>query len=222
MEIYRPKGRAREYSPLALNDFQGCDHNCDYCYVPRMVGRWNKNYQHGNVINPSLMDFQKIEKSAKKWHGCNEQILLSFTGDPYCNSENGETRIILEILNKYGHKVSVLTKNPEKALRDIDIMKQFGERFKMGSTLTFDNDADSLQYEPGAPSTQSKIDSLKEFERNGIKTWVSFEPVIVPSQSLNLLEQVVDFIDHVKIGKVNNYMGLSKQINWTQFIKDSV
>ena len=222
MVIYVPNGRAREYSPLALNYFKGCDHNCDYCYVPRMKGRWDKTYQHSNVILPSAKDIQRIEKSAKKWQGCDEQILLSFMGDPYCNAENGETRTILEILNNYEHKVSVLTKNPKKALRDLDMINQFGKRIKIGTTLTFDNDTDSFQYESGASLPQSRIDALKEFEQNGIITWVSFEPVIIPAQSLNLLAQVVGFIDHVKIGKVNNYMGLSKQINWTQFIKDSV
>ena len=30
--IYEPKGKAREYSPLALNVYSGgCDHACRYC-----------------------------------------------------------------------------------------------------------------------------------------------------------------------------------------------
>ena len=32
--IYEPKGRAREYSPLACNLYMGCTHGCKYCYAP--------------------------------------------------------------------------------------------------------------------------------------------------------------------------------------------
>ena len=31
--IYTPSGKAREYSPLALNIYNGCDHGCTYCYT---------------------------------------------------------------------------------------------------------------------------------------------------------------------------------------------
>ena len=32
--IYEPKGKAREYSPLALNLYLDCSHGCKYCYAP--------------------------------------------------------------------------------------------------------------------------------------------------------------------------------------------
>ena len=32
--IYEPTGKAREYSPLAANFYDGCDHGCKYCYAP--------------------------------------------------------------------------------------------------------------------------------------------------------------------------------------------
>ena len=142
MIIYEPKGKAYEYSPLALNYFSGCDHNCYYCYVNDQKGRWNPDYNH-NVVEIKI-DYDRIIKSAKKYKGCEKQILLSFTGDPYCQAENGETSKILEILNNFGHKVAILTKNPEKALKDIELIKSFGNRIKIGTTLTFDNDIHSL------------------------------------------------------------------------------
>jgi len=220
MNIYEPAGRAREYSPLALNYFKGCDHGCIYCYVPNMLGRFNSNYSHENVINPT--DFESLKKSAKKMQGCDKQILLSFTGDPYCGSENGETRKVLDILNFYGHKVAILTKNPEKALKDLDVIKSFGDRIKVGSTLTFSNEKDSLEWEKGAPISDSRINGLKKFKENGVITWASFEPVIKTDQSLELLKEVSTFIDHVRIGKINNYKGIDKKIDWSKFIFDSV
>lgn len=220
MNIYEPAGRAREYSPLALNYFKGCDHGCKYCYVPNMLGRFDLKYNHSSVICPT--DFKKLEQSASKMRGCDKQILLSFTGDPYCNAETNETSKVLEILNFYGHKVAILTKQPDKALKDIEIIKKFGNRFKIGTTLTFDNEKDSKQWEHGASVPEKRIEGLKQFASEGIITWASFEPVIYPKQSLSLLSQVVSFIDHVKIGKLNNYKGIDKAIDWKQFIFESV
>lgn len=220
MNIYEPAGRAREYSPLALNYFKGCDNGCEYCYVPPMMKRFNANYNHSDVT--AKIDYLEIAKSAKKFKGCNKQILLSFTGDPFCNFETDETLRILEILNNYGHKVAILTKNPTKALKYIDLIKDFGKRIKIGSTLTFDNETDSKKWEIGASTPAERINGLRLFAENGIKTWASFEPVIIPEQSLSMMSNVAPFIDHVKIGKLNNYKGLDKMIDWNDFIEKAV
>lgn len=220
MNIYEPSGRAREYSPLALNYFKGCDHGCLYCYVPNMLRRFNAMYQHENVIKPT--EFDQLKKSAEKNRGCEKQILLSFTGDPYCNAESGETTEVLRILNFYQHKVAILTKNPLKAYRDIELIKEFGERIKVGATMTCDNEKDSRVWEPGAPAPSERIKGLRLFAESGVKTWVSFEPVIYPEQSLNMLNQITKFINHVRIGKINNHNGHDKKIDWAKFIFDVV
>ena len=220
MSIYEPQGKAREYSPLALNYFKGCDHGCKYCYVPPMMSRFSSNYDHDTV--KSEIDYDKIRRSAKKMQGCGKQILLSFTSDPYNCAENGETAKVISILNEYGHKVAVLTKNPGKAMKDIELFKSMGNRFKIGTTLVFSNEQDSLEWEKGAPNANSRLKALEEFSAFGIKTYVSFEPVIDPEQTLLMLEIVSGFVDHVKIGKLNNYKGLDKKIDWTKFLYDSV
>jgi DNA repair photolyase len=220
MNIYEPAGRAREYSPLALNYFKGCDNGCKYCYVKPMLKRFNANYIHDTVI--SDIDFSIIEKSAKKFYGCDKQILLPFTGDPFCNFETFETKEVLEILNYYEHKVAILTKNPTKALKYIDLIKSFGDRIKVGSSLTFSSVKDSLFWENGAELPSVRIDGLRLLANFGVKTWASFEPVIDPAQSIELMKSIAPFIDHVKIGKLNNYQGLDKNVDWAKFIKDSV
>lgn len=219
-KIYEPAGRAREYSPLALNFHKGCTHNCLYCYVPKMLGRFDTSYKHEDCV--VSVNFDELEKSAKKFQGCDKQILLSFTGDPYCGVDKKATRRVLEILNHYNHKVAILTKGGSRCLNDIDIFKSYGDRIKVGATLTFDNDNDSLKWESGASLPQDRIDTLRVLKENGIKTWVSFEPVIIPEQSINLLKSVANIVDHVKIGKINNYKGIDKGIDWGRFIFDAV
>ena len=222
MKIYEPKGRAREYSPLALNYFKGCTHNCSYCYVNRLNAAFGTGANQHEAAAPTDAGFRELELSAKKFQGCNQQILLSFTGDPYCDMPSESTRRVLQILNRYNHKVAILTKGGNRLLNDIDLFKQFGNRIKIGATLTFDNDKDSLEWEPGATLPGERIESLRKLSELGIKTWASFEPVIKPAQSLNLLYKVSTFMDHVRVGKLNDYKGLDKHIDWTKFIHDTV
>jgi DNA repair photolyase len=186
--------------------------------VPNILGRFNSKYVHNDVkVN---VDYAGITKDAEKLRGINKQILLSFTTDPYSRQIIHETRKVLEILNFYGHKVAILTKGGKRSLRDLDMFKQFGDRIKIGASLTFDNDIDSREWERGAVLPSERIESLRILHEEGIKTWVSFEPVIKPEQSLNLMKQV-SFVDHVKVGKINNYKGLDKTIDWKKFIVDS-
>lgn len=221
MKIYEPTGRAREYSPLALNYFKGCDHGCKYCYVQPMMKRFNSNYDHSKVsCDLNLSELEKSIKSLSK-EDRQKQVLLSFTGDPYCNAEKGETRQILEVLLKYQIHVAILTKNPEKAIKDIDIFKKF-DHFKIGTTLVFADEAKQKEWEPGAISSQRRIVALEYFSSNSITTWASFEPVVVPEESLTMIGNVLQFIDHIKVGKLNNYKGLDKNINWSKFLFDAV
>jgi len=220
MKIYEPAGRAREYSPLALNYFKGCDHGCKYCYVPKILGCYNKSYNH-KVVSCNL-NLIELKRSAKRMHFCNAQILLSFTGDPYCNFETTETAQVLEVLNFYKHKVAILTKNPKKAFKDIELIKRFGNRIKVGTTLTFSNEEDSKTWEPGAPTSESRLEGLKQFVGRGVMTWASFEPVINTEQSLKLLKQCAKYVNHVKIGKLNNFKDIEKAINWYSFLKEAI
>ena len=219
-KIYIPSVKAREYSPLALNYIKGCDHGCLYCYVPNMMKRFNSKYVHHEVFTD--VDYKEIEASARKFQGIDKQILLSFTTDPYSKQVIDQTRKVLEILNFYGHKVAILSKGGKRCLRDIEIFKKFGDRIKVGASLTFDNNKDSRIWEHGAALPGERVEALKTLSENGIKTWASFEPVIIPGQTLNLIEIVSGFIDHVKIGKLNNYKGLDKEINWSKFLDDAV
>lgn len=221
MKIYEPAGRAREYSPLALNYFKGCDHGCIYCYVPPMMNRFNSGYNHADVSIEMKLD--ELEKSILKLskEDRQKQVLLSFTSDPYNGHETGETSKVLAVLLKHQIHTAILTKNPEKALKDIDLFKKF-DHFKIGTTLVVDNEKDRQHWEPGTVSSERRISALEKFADNGIITWASFEPVVTPEQSLKMIQDVAGFIDHVKVGKLNNYCGFDKQIDWGKFLFNAV
>ena len=81
-KIYEPRGRAREYSPFALNCFKGCDHGCQYCYVPRMMKVFSGSYVHENVSCVNLSGLRKEAARFRASKDGDKQVLLSFTGTP--------------------------------------------------------------------------------------------------------------------------------------------
>jgi len=134
-----------------------------------------------------------------------KQVLLSFTGDPYCvaNEKLKLTRATLSKLWLNNVPTAILSKGGARILQDLDLFKKFG-KIKVGATLTFDNANDSIKNEPGAAIPNDRLETLKVLHKNGIKTWVSIEPVIDPVQSLNLIKMSLPFVDQYKVGKLNH------------------
>lgn len=221
--IYQPKGKAREYSPLALNIYKGCDHNCFYCYVPKMNKRFNPDYKHGEVTVSDKF-FTDFIKSAEHYKGTDKQVLLSFTSDPYCEeSEWGTTNVVIETLLDCYIPTAILSKGGARVLRDIYLFKKFPKQsLKVGTSLTYDNDTDSMKYESGAAPFTQRLTMLKYLHEAGIQTWVSIEPVLDAEQSLNCIKESLLYTDHYKIGKLNHYPALESRIDWGKFLKDVV
>jgi len=219
--IYEPRGKAREYSPLALNLYTGCAHGCRYCYGPSCLQKGKDVYFAVPEPRKNIIESLKRELAQKR-PTC--QVMLSFVGDVYgeATDDNDVTRQALEVLLENRVPVAVLTKAGKRCLRDIELFKAFGEYIQIGASLTFDNDTDSLDWEPRAALPADRLFALEELQRAGVKTFASFEPVIKPYQSLRMMEQGLGFIDVYKVGKLNNYMGFDKGIDWTAFLQNTL
>jgi len=222
--IYEPKGKARGYSPLALNFYNGCDHGCTYCFNKRF-----KYFTDNPVLKKNF--FANLLKDAKKLAGTNKQVLLCFSGDPYCKKDVvlQATRRVLEILLLYKIPTAVLTKGGERCLRDLDLFKQFGEGIKIGASLTFSDPEHSKHYEPGAALPEERFQTLKTLHDAGIRTWVSLEPVINIKQTLAIIDITHPYVTEYKIGKLNGYrleknnpFGFNCNHNWKYFLNEAV
>lgn len=223
--IYQPSGAAREYSPLAMNYIKGCDHGCVYCYVPKMMKRFNKGYVHSDVyIKEEKALLKEIETSCKKFQDSPQQVFLSFLTDPYSsfNDKTKLTRRVLELLLKYRISVSILSKGGLRVLADLDLIKEFGVNIQVGSSLTFTNIEDSLKWEKGAALPEERFEGLQVLHDNGVRTWASMEPVIYPEQSLEIMEITHSYIDAYKIGKLNHFPKHEVKFDWEKFLVDSV
>ena len=218
MIIYEPKGKAREYAPCAANLYIGCDNGCKYCYAPGIMQIERKEYLAVKSRKDIIKQFEK-----EAIHHNKKPILLTFISDPYNILEKDLqiTKQILQIMYENSIPAIILTKK-SLVLRDIELFKIFGNSISVGMTITFEDETTSKYYEPNASLPKERIEVLKELKKNNIPTWASFEPVIDPKQSLEMMEKVIDYVDVYKIGKINNYKNIDKTINWKQFCNNAM
>jgi len=219
--IYEPKGKAREYSPLAINLYGGCNHGCKYCYVPSIFRKGRDQFIE---VTERKQVIKNLKKEVGQYKNSKVPVMFSFTTDPYneLDQEMQLTRQALEILLENKIPVVMLSKAGKPMLRDLDLYKQFGKHIYVGATLTFSNEKDSLNWEPGAALPEERYRTLQTLKDEGLITWASFEPVIDPVQSFMLVKKFIDVIDFYKIGKLNNYKGLDKQMDWREFLTNCV
>ena len=213
MVIYEPKGKAGEYAPWAVNLYTGCGHGCTYCYSPPILRMSMEEFTQNPKPKKDIL--QKLSKDAAAMAGKIDQVLLSFTSDPYQPIEKDLkiTRQAIEILKSNGITINILTKGGELSTRDFDLLDPSDQ---YGVTLTLAHKPDSLEWEPGAAIPEERIAALIKAKEKGIKTWVSLEPVLHPPTALYFIQELADYVDIWKVGKLN-YHPLEKEINWRDF-----
>ena len=175
--IYEPKGKAGEYSKLAVNVYNGCGHRCEYCFAPAFMRTARETF---NQPTPRKDILQKIKQNAtllQKEHE-NRPVLLCFTCDPYqpVDEQFQLSRQSIQILHSCHLNVMILTNLDNKL---------------------------SLQWEPGAAMPEERINSLRRAHEKGIKTWVSLEPVLYPEITLKIIRRTYGFVDEFKVGTLN-------------------
>lgn len=213
MVIYEPKGKAREYCELAVNLYTGCENGCWYCYAPAVLKKKKEDFINVKIRHDIL---ENIKKEAWKHEG--KEVLLCFSCDPYPGVYSAITREAIRILNENGLFVNILTKGGKRSEHDFDILEDvIGNKY--GTTLTYNNDMLSSEFEPKAAPYSERIEALKEAYRRGIYTWVSLEPVISDEMALFMVEMTREYVDEYKVGKLNYH---KSDIDWKRFGNDIV
>ena len=214
--LYEPRGRAREYAPLAANLYSGCSHGCLYWYAPSALRR--KRDEFHSQAKPRSNILKMLESDCRKMNGCkqnSDRVLLCFTTDPYqpIEDEHQITRKAIQILHQYKFSVQILTKAGMRAARDFDLLTK---KDAFATTMTFLDDERSLKWEPRAALPGDRMVAIKKAKGMGIPTWVSLEPVIDPDQALEIIGQTHEYVDLFKVGPLN-YRPEAKEIDWKKF-----
>ncbi len=207
--IYEPRGKAKEYGDLAINIYTGCPHRCFYCFAPNVLHREREKFHSDvrpreNIVDEVINQLKREKITGKLVHLC-------FTCDPFPRGaiNISPTRDIIFALKQAGNHIQILTKNGADAQRVFDLLDS---EDWYGVTL------DGGEGNPYASSMEELVCSLIEAHRIGIKTWVSFEPVVNAENVLALIGVVAPYVNKVKIGKLNYH---PSDIDWAKFGREA-
>jgi DNA repair photolyase len=134
--------------------------------------------------------------------------------DPYIpmEMELELMRRSLELIEKYGFGVTVLTKS-DRILRDLDLYRRINEKSKavVQMTLTTADDALCRMVEPGVCPTSRRLSVLREFRESGIPTVVWLCPILpFINDTQENIRRIVEFCADAGVkGIVNFGMGLT-------------
>lgn len=202
--IYVPKGKAKEYGDYALNIYTGCPHRCYYCFAPGVLHRDKEQFH--SVVEPRSNIVEETRKQIEREHITGKLIHLCFTCDPYPTGyDSSATREIIKILKDSDNHVQILTKGDGS--RDFDLLD--GEDWY---GITLDGNRERKHDYDIAPLF--RYERMIKAHKQGVKTWVSFEPVIDAENVLEMIQDVAPYVNKVKIGKLNYF---PSDINWKEF-----
>ena len=195
--IYEPRGKAKEYGDYALNIYTGCPHRCYYCFAPNVLRRDREEFHSHVEPRPGIVEETRKQLGREKITG--KLIHLCFTCDPYPTGyDTSVTREIIKLLKGHGNHVQILTKGDGS--RDFDLLDE--------------NDWYGVTSDGGEENPREKRLALRKAHRMGIKTWISFEPVLDDIIVLGEISMNRHYTDKIKIGKLNYH---PSEINWNEF-----
>jgi len=189
---------AVEYATDNITIYRFCDHGCIYCWA------WRNKLFVKRILRGRYDPVEEAKKYAKRR---GRIIVVSFTSDPYPSFErfNRLTRRVLEALSLTANKIMILTKNPSLAW-DLDKDILIGsENMWLGTTIvTIDHPDEPNDLEPKAPPPSSRIKALREAHKQGVRTWLSIEPII-PGRTYpeEIIRKTISFVDYYVLGSFN-------------------
>ncbi|AZG84479.1 PA0069 family radical SAM protein [Pseudomonas syringae pv. pisi str. PP1] len=167
----------------SINPYRGCEHGCIYCFARPSHAYWD--------MSPGL-DFETklIAKTnaaalleqqlSKPGYRC-APITLGANTDPYqpIEREYRITRATLEVLLRYRHPVSIITKG-SLILRDLDLLAEMA-RLRLVSvfiSLTTLDDELKCILEPRAAAPKARLRAIRVLRQAGVPVGVLCAPMI--------------------------------------------
>ncbi|MGN1110017.1 MAG: SPL family radical SAM protein [Oscillospiraceae bacterium] len=160
-----------------MNLYRGCQHGCIYCDSRSTCYQMEHPFEDIEVKENAI---ELLEDALRrKRHRC--MIGTGAMTDPYIplETELCYTRKALELIERYGFGVSILTKS-NRILRDIDILKRINEASKCVVQMTLTTYDDNLcrKIEPFVCPTSERLEALKQMRSAGIPTVVWLDPIL--------------------------------------------
>ncbi len=166
-----------------MNPYQGCEHGCIYCYARNTHEYWGYSagldFERKILFKKNATQLLETKLKSKNWKAQN--IMLSGNTDCYQPIEKKLkiTREILQVLLKYKHPVSIITKNA-LILRDLDILSEMAKLnlIHVSISVTSLKEETRLILEPRTTSIKKRLQTIKILSDNNIPVNVMMAPII--------------------------------------------
>lgn len=174
----------------SVNPYQGCPFNCVYCYIRgSKYGTHAANTLSVKINAPEILDKQLKRRAKKGEYG----IICFASQEAYITIEKDYriTRKLLEITLQYRFPVHIGTKST-LVLRDLDILEKIDrsailpedlqQKLNRGTIISFSfstlDEHLAKLFEPGAPTPQERLETLRTCKEAGFLVGVNFIPVL--------------------------------------------
>lgn len=167
----------------SINPYRGCEHGCIYCYARPSHAYWD--------LSPGL-DFETkliaktnaaevLEQQLSKPGYVCAPINLGANTDPYQPIEREQrlTRRLLEVLLRYRHPVTIVTKGA-LVLRDLDLLAELASQrlVRVMVSLTTLDDQLKRTLEPRAAAPNARLRAIRVLREAGVPVGVLCAPMI--------------------------------------------
>ena len=179
---------ARNDSPdisfeLSINPYRGCEHGCVYCYARPSHAYLGLSpgldFESKLLMKPNAPELLERELSAPGY--VPKLIALGSNTDPYQPIERRYqiTRRILEVLERAGHPVGIVTKSA-LVLRDLDILTRMARRdlVKVAVSVTTIDPTLARVMEPRASTPPRRLGALRQLVEAGVPASTLVAPII--------------------------------------------
>ncbi|MDR0433750.1 MAG: radical SAM protein [Gracilibacteraceae bacterium] len=185
-----------------MNIYRGCLHNCVYCDSRSDTYNMHHDFEEIEVKRnaPRILEAQLRKRRSL----C--MIATGAMGDPYLPLEKDlqYTRQCLEVIEKHGFGVTVLTKSAS-VLRDLDVLKRINDKAKavVQMTLTTFDEKLCRILEPDASSTAERFRALEICRDNGVPTVVWLCPLLpFINDTEENLRGILDYCVRAKVAAI--------------------
>src|SRR5262245_8003471 len=167
----------------SINPYRGCEHGCIYCfarpthcYLGHSAGLDFETKLYAKVNAAEL-----LERELSNPRYVPKYIALGAVTDPYqpIEREHRITRSILEVLDRAGHPVGIVTKSA-LVVRDLDILARMASRglVKVAISVTMLDRRLARQMEPRAATPPKRLEAIKALSSGGVPVAVMVAPII--------------------------------------------
>jgi DNA repair photolyase len=180
----------------AVNPYRGCEHGCIYCYARPSHAYLGYSpgldFETRLVFKPDVAAL--LEKELRKPGYTPKPLALGSNTDPYQPVERTLklTRSVLEVLERFGHPVSIVTKSAG-VLRDIDILQRLAARglVRVWLSVTTLDAALARRMEPRAATPERRLGAIAALTQAGVPAGVLAAPMI-PGLNDAELEKILE------------------------------